>query len=301
VQSAKNNYLKLKQPTNDDIIQTYNKNNILNFGEGNITTENNLKDADTLFTLPFAPSSYEFSKGKSWLANIPLVSFEDTEAYTYTSILDSSGFSAYQLTVTDLLLLSGEVVRILDDNFGNLGYFYVVAQSSGDAFINEIFKGSSTGVLYRQKAKFNKTTCRELIYKVNGTSGDVSSSTFYFYNETFSGLVPSNETLASPAFFTKKKTGISIDSFASNLSFDDVDENHFDPTFKELYFNKISKFLQNPNIRAKMLLPEAVYQSFVFDQFIYLKTEKLTGYFFVDSIVNYVDGNTPVEVNLYML
>ena len=102
--------------------------------------------------------------------------------------------------------------------------------------------------------------------------------------------------------FSKQQINYPIDQWKNNLAIDNPDSGGFvDPTIKELYFNKISRFLQNPNIRARFILPESLYQRFQFDQFIYIKTERLTGYFFVDSIVNYVDSNTPCEINLYML
>ena len=59
--------------------------------------------------------------------------------------------------------------------------------------------------------------------------------------------------------------------------------------------------VNNPSIEVFMTLPEAVYNYFVFDRFIYLKTEAFTGYFYVEKINNYKDAKTPVRVDLLYL
>ncbi len=102
--------------------------------------------------------------------------------------------------------------------------------------------------------------------------------------------------------FTAGKSGFNIDNYSANLAVDNPNiSGYTNPTTKQVYFGSISKFLQNPDVRAKMIIPESVYREFNFENLIYIKSEKLTGYFFVRSIVNYVDGNTPCEVNLNML
>jgi len=64
------------------------------------------------------------------------------------------------------------------------------------------------------------------------------------------------------------------------------------------YYSKVKKMIQNPTVEAFMILPEKVFQDFNFDKFIFVKHKDLSGYFMVNKIENYKDGNTPVRVDL---
>lgn len=302
VNQAKNNYIRFKEGIDTD-IKNYNKDHIVNFGDGNITTGNTLKEEIDLYEFPFIPSSGGVSKNGIYHTNIPLINFVDEPGIPFTamaSVATPYSSVSYTISLTSSDWKQGEVVRITDANGFNRGYFTVVSGSTTSVTIIDSFSSTGSGIIYRQKATFIDAGPRLLSVKPLTNVSDFSSSSSYtIINESFAFT---SETTATAAIFTKQRISDAIDQWSNNLAIDNPDSGGFtDPTIKQLYFNKISKFLQNPNIRAKMLLPEAVYQSFVFDQFIYLRTENLTGYFFVDSIVNYVDGNTPVEVNLYML
>lgn len=71
-----------------------------------------------------------------------------------------------------------------------------------------------------------------------------------------------------------------------------------DIAIDQRYYRRIKKMVINPTIEVWMVLPEAVYNSFNFDRFIYLKTKDFTGYFYVEKINNYKDAKTPVKVDL---
>jgi hypothetical protein len=64
------------------------------------------------------------------------------------------------------------------------------------------------------------------------------------------------------------------------------------------YYNRIKKMVTNPTVEVWMILPEAVFLSYNFDRFIYLKHKDLQGYFYVEKIGNYKDGVTPVRLDL---
>lgn len=105
-------------------------------------------------------------------------------------------------------------------------------------------------------------------------------------------------TLAT-AYYFKETTGYTtLDSYKKGLSYGTI-TGKSDFPLSETYLNNVSKAVKNPTIRTKMILPESVFNSFEFDRFIYLETGFINGYFLVESISNYKDSNTLVEVNLY--
>jgi|SRR6478736_2733053 len=306
VQQAKNNYVRLQSPDESD-LQKYNSQNKIGFGEGVITTGNTLNPDHDLFKIPFAPTSYGIDYAGVWQANIPLVSLEDDgDPIPYTAITDLGGGQA-KFTVS-IQFNKFEVIRILDNNGVSLGYHQVYIPSATDFITYFQFTNSFSGTILRQRISYNDITPRILSCKQTsfpdyassvGGSRSGNKSGFYFIADAGTLSV---ETNTSYAVFSKYKTNEPIDQWQTNCAFDNPDITTFqDITVKQRYFNTINKFLQNGNVRAQMLLPESVYQSFDFSNFIYLKTEKLTGYFFIDSIVNYQEASKPVEVNLYML
>lgn len=302
VNQAQNNYIRLSTDNNDKFIGGYNKKHEVNFGEGNIETGNTLKANNDLYKIPFAPSYSVLTKDNVYyLPVIPLVTLVLNETRTFTSITNmGSGVSRFNGMSAGSFIYT-EMIEVLDASNISKGYFLVsqFATTTTSAIFD--FVSSYAGTIRTFNIQYNQVQPRLLSVKPNTNLVDftVGLSSFSMGN---SPLTYSSYTSCAYAAFTKEKVNDTIDQWKNNLAIDNPDSGGFtDPTIKQLYFNKISKFLQNPNIRAKMLLPESVYQSFVFDQFIYLRTENLTGYFFVDSIVNYIDGNTPCEVNLYML
>jgi len=85
----------------------------------------------------------------------------------------------------------------------------------------------------------------------------------------------------------------------AEILMENMSANYFKKVFSETYLKNVSKAVKNATIRTKMRLPQSVFQSFEFDRFIYLNTGCINGYFLVESILNYNDGNSLVEVNLY--
>jgi len=305
IDQAANNYLKWdKNETDSDVIKYNDKHNV-HFGDGNITTGNTLKNENDLVKFPFVPSLSNFSKNNSYLLNIPLVNLiNDGDPINFTSVASAGVTSTFQLD-TALTVNIGPEVLSATDNYGNTyGYFMgtVTAGSIGDLTLDAltIIDVTTGGKIYRQRINRQSVGARIISVTPMPVSSFSSRSSIDIYSTA--GLVINAITTINYGTFTKQLVNYGIDQWRNNLAIDNPDSGGFeDPTIKELYFNKISRFLQNPDIEAIMILPEAVYQRFIFDKFIYLETEQLTGYFFVKSIENYIDSNTPVTINLYML
>lgn len=104
------------------------------------------------------------------------------------------------------------------------------------------------------------------------------------------------------AYFAKPKGLTAVNQLKDSLNISPIQiSGYTDHDNQDIYFKRIGNIVGNPKIESQMRLPVSVFQRFKFDKLIYLNVERLTGYFFVDSIVNYVDGKTNVDVNLYMI
>lgn len=306
VDQAENNYFSWESTSNDDsYIKNYNSQNKIDFGGGNIETGNTLLAENNFDTLPFAASYSSSEKNGIFNPYIPLVKLEDIgDPVQFSAIVSVtasiSSFNAPPVSATPqpVNYYKHEILRITDLHGSNLGYFLSSRHNTSvyNVQIYMKFISSFQGFIYKQKISFNNINSRILSVKTNSLFSEICTTTTTYYN----GSSDINFSSIIPAVFTKQKALLPIDSWKNNLAIDNISGNN-DSTIKELYFNKISRIFNNPNIRCQMLLPQAVFQSFDFSNFIYLKTEHLTGYFFVKSIVNYQDSDTPVEVNLYML
>lgn len=303
--SASHNFINWSN-SSDSEIEKYNQTHTLKYGDGDIQTDNNLLDQKQISKLPFAPSALKINFNDIYNLNIPLINLIDEgEGVSFTSIaLEDAGppiIARFTLS-TDLLALNREVVRITNSDGVNIGYYRSTNTGSLFQDICFPFVSTDTGKIWRQKIEYLQIEPRIISVRPSTNISEISSSRSEISDISSSFFAPVSVDSFDYGIFTKSKTNLPIDQWKNNLAIDNPDSGNFtDPTIKELYFNKISRFIKNPEVNARMLLPDSVYQRFKFDQFIYLKTEKLTGYFFVDSIKNYVDSNTPVEVTLYML
>lgn len=301
VEQAQNNYIKYSTNNTDASIEKYNALHKLDFGDGNITTGNTLKSESVLAELPFSPSSFNLAANGMFTTNIPLINLvDDGEAVSFSSVASVSATVARFTFSAGPVFFVNEVIRLSNSEGVDLGYFTINAVTSTTIDVYFTFVGTFTGKIRHQKINYQDVGARLLSVKPSTSISDFSdSSSIRLYDESLSATTPSTIPVG---VFTKLSTIDQIDQWKGNLAIDNPDSGGFsDPSIKELYFNKISKFLQNPDIRFRMILPESVYKSFDFNRFIYVKSENLTGYLFVYSIVNYVDSNTPVEVNAHLL
>lgn len=70
-----------------------------------------------------------------------------------------------------------------------------------------------------------------------------------------------------------------------------------DITLENSKLKTFKSLVASPTLRVKMLLPEVEFNNFNFG-YVYLNNGDLNGYYIVESIVNYKDSTTLVEVNL---
>lgn len=301
-ENAAHNFINWLDSSPDSIIQKYNNTHTLKFADGDLQTNNTLLDQKQISELPFEPSAPDVAYNGVYSLNIPLINLvDDGEPILFTGMgLEDAGppVATFFTTGTGVtgVLNRNEIVRITNSNGENIGYYVVWPGALGvnGEIIYFPFVATDSGKIWRQKIQYQQIQPRIISIKPGTQIRDFSQSVIYGHGVQLNTF--------DYATFTKNYTGLPIDQWKNNLAIDNPDSGNFtDPTIKELYFNKIGRFIKNPKIRVMMLLPDAVYQRFKFDQFIYLKTEKLTGYFFVDVITNYVDSDTPVEVNIYML
>lgn len=298
IDNAAHNFISWTE-SEDSTIAKYNREHTLNFADGDLVTDNSLLEQKKICDFPFAASSASLGFNGIYCLDIPLINLiDDGDPILFTSVEYFSDFRSRFVTGLPGVIKSNEVVRITDGDGLNIGYYYGAlfgARLTYEAIAFQFIE-TFTGKIYRQRISYQKISPRIVSVKPNTPITEYSSQTAIFEAES---QLNNNFDYA---VFTKSLTGFPIDQWKNNLAIDNPDIDNFtDPTIKELYFNKISRFIKNPKIRAVMRLPDSVYQKFKFDQFIYLKTENLTGYFFVDIMPNYVDGDTPHEVIFYML
>jgi len=298
VNTSKHNYINWKSNNSDQIIANYNLVNVLGYGCGDIQTNNTLQDNQVALPLPVSACSFGLTKNNSYITRVPILELQDTgEPVAFTSITynATSGESAF--AIASGTFIGAEWVRIIGSNGTDYGIYFISSSGVGSYSVYFPFYANDSGYWIKQQVKYNNIGPMVLANKTVNV-WDLYPGYLNWYS--FEGGLKSSHDYA---IFTKFRTGLgALDQCKFNLSIDNPQITGFmDTTIKEQYLNKISNFFKNPPIRASMLLPEAIYQSYLFDKFVYIKSKKLIGYFFVDNIANYVDGNTPVEVNLYML
>lgn len=301
IESAKSNYIRLQQ-SNESALKGYDNAHFKKYGEAVLETDNTLQEIKDLFTIPFAASGFIRGTNQEWVTNIGLVNLVDQEPILYTSITNAAGDAQYDFPAGERYIRFGSVVRIVDDSGGNIGYYVCKSGTTTAAFFKGLFfNQTSTGRIYPQAIEFPDINPRLLVVSNSIPVPDFSQDVnIALENAALSGPFP--QTTVQYAHFAKSVTGDTIDNVKSNAAPENPDIAGFtDPDVKALYHKRIERMLGSPIITARMLLPESIFQGFDFQSFIYLKTKDLTGYFFVQSITNYQDSNTPVEVNLYML
>lgn len=303
VDRATNNYIRLTQ-RNDVSIEPYNNKNVVQYGEANITTTNNLKDKTDLINLPISPSAFGKSLNTNWLSSCPLVSLTDSGSGVAYSAITLSFVTRARFTVPDGTIFNfGEVIRITNSAGDNLGYYTIdIGTSSTYIECTFPFQRTDTGIIYRQNVSFNDVGFRIMAAYPNiGVSNFSDQSSIVNVIPSGFSTTTVTKTNYPYAYFTKSLTKKPIDQFKSNCAIDNINiSNYTDPTIKELYLSTISSVVKHPTIRAQMRLPVSVYKLYKFDQYVFINSNKLTDYFLVDSIVNYVDSDEQVEVNLYM-
>jgi hypothetical protein len=146
---AINNYIRLAEPTDENII-LYNSRNETGFGEGNLISDTDLNTDNELYKAPFASSESRITVryGNLMLPYVGLIKLEDDGEFSeYTTVTDDTGVA--QFNGVGFNLAGSEVIRIVDESGVYSGYHLVSSTNYYNVQCFGMgFKGDSTGVFY---------------------------------------------------------------------------------------------------------------------------------------------------------
>ena len=293
-----NNYIRLATAP-EDVFDSYNIDKIVKYGELNITSAKEDGSENTVYTSPFPPVKDSITDTPVQWATpyIPIFNVEDAEEYEYTSVtVGTDGTARFNGTDLPFTSLSDFIVfRVLDDNGIYTGFHTSYSTDTPSATgINSqcTFISNSTGKLYTQSVSKGNPKARILSFIPRVDVPQITTG-INFLIRRGNGF-----TKANTAYHAKGYSYPILNGHKQGLLYGEV-LGVIDNTLQEKYLNSISDAIVNPRIRANMILPDAVFQRFNFDNFVYINTGKINGYFLVESIVNHKDGKTLVEANLY--
>lgn len=289
---AKFNYINYKS-SEEPCIDEYNKTYDNKYGGAVVETDFNSTLKKEVISLPFGSVCDMANKTKSsWaMPYIPYFELEDDEEFVYTSVTGAIGGNA-TFVGTGWTSKQNVIYRISDDN--NIYSGYTDGGNSPTTLTPYVlFRSNSTGSLFTQKISRNIPGSRLLFVK---TDYDISNigMTDIKYN-TFS------ESTIPFAWFDKPKLDMPVDSIKYSLAMGEIIGHERNQTLNDLYWDKLENIYNSPEIVCKMYIPHSVYNSFNGGSFIFLKTERLTGYFLVDEIKNYTGSDSLVDVVLYKI
>lgn len=322
-----NNYITWNNSGASAEIERYNNKNKVDFGAGNIETGKDAKEERYLMNFPFIPADTLENINEVWLADSSLLSLSDSESLTYTAFQSADtvrtsytniGFGD---TTNNQVISSYEFVKLTNGQSYQGIHLSNLILVGGGQLVAQVYdvNAYTGGRVIKQSVSFitsNKIFSVRLGTALSDISGEASKYVMWETplntgvadcTQKFGAVTNSTQiTTCNWLSFTKPETGKPIDIWKNNLAidnpyFDNGTRMYKDQTINELYYKNIGNIIRNPTINAVFRLSETDFKNFVFDRFVYLKTEKLTGYFYIASINNFKDGNTPVTVNLYML
>lgn len=292
-----NNYIRMQEPPEEELAN-YNKANEVRWGEVNIEADKDDGSDNDVYTSPFLPVKDDIGTSNSLYAS-PFVGFfklEDDGSFAYTAGGNNTG--RIQFTGLSNFSPTGKnfIFRVEDNGGVYNGYHTGSASAtvlnSAEAYVSN----SSGGTIFPQKVTEINEGHRILVCIPNISVKDISSMVSFDIGVG----TPDLKTNVAWAYYFKPYYPYStLLHNKKGLSYGEVNvAGYNDVSLSEGYMNRFKRMITNPPVLATMRLPESVFQKYKFNKFIFLKTEKLTGYFIVQKIDEYVDGSTPVEVEL---
>jgi hypothetical protein len=297
------NYIKF---TEVNEFKDYNDKNPEGFGGINISTQNKNQKSKNLYEVPFAPVVEQFSpKSPVQTMYIDYYGYEkDEKRIVITSVADNgSGLCriscANSFRVDDVVSVEGKVYN----QYARVSVATATYIDVGIAFVS-----TDTGNVYQVNVSKNDGQQNRIGivlpgYNVSDVSLSGSNVRVRYVNS--SGLLSEYTSSTAPivvfdkpAYGTSASAGLNIDAVKQSLALESINGN---VSLGNIYYKKIKNIIASPRVRAKMLLPLNAFRNFKFDRNIYLNTERLSGAFFVETIKDYKDSVTPVEVTLYKL
>jgi hypothetical protein len=289
---AQNNYIKFSD-VEDDLIKTYNEISPLGYANGNIEATR-VKQERIITEFPFGPALDVFNTNfNTSLATIGLVKLTPKNTFEYTSITQGGNYAVLNGTFEGIKGGINQLVYVTGTVYN--GYYIVLTASATAVTINAPYLYlTDSGTVATLQKDLRSSESRVLLMDYVSifllTESQISA---YKYGATTISWIPygwfyrqNRNTYEDPYF----KQSLAIND-PSNISYGNI-------TISEAYYSKLNSAFQAPGLKTTMLLDENTFQSFDFTKLVFLNTGDINGYFFVDSIVNYKDAITPVEVNL---
>ena len=292
---AKHNYVKWKTNVSDPYLEGFNKTEKKGYGGADIETPYNATEEKTIQELLFS-STRDFRNDTllAWMMpSIPYWTLEDDEEFAYTSVTGSSNPT---FNGTGWHTVPNCVIRIADDNGIYDGY---TGASLGPSSVTPLmdFVSNSTGSIFTQRISENTPGHRLLLVQT-----EYSLSNLGVIRASMSGQFGLNGVTSIPyAWFDKEKIDRPLDTLKTSLAFDSIQNKGYNQTLRDLFWGKLNKILSSPKIPCKMRLPLFEFARAQSNKFIFLKTQKMIGYFYLDSINAYKNASEEVTVNLYSI
>lgn len=294
---ANNNFIKYQDTPEAGLMQ-YDQYNVAGFGGYNLQTSFNQLAYKDLYQIPFAGSWDEVCQSMlGWF--MPYIKFYDlkddlTQTWSFTTVTNSGGNANFNAASGNTFSL-GDLVKISGSFYS--GYGIISSATSTDVQISGLnYINTDAGKLTKVQFSPVQSVNRLLLAYPNSSTSSAGGGTFnFYYGVTLASSVSS--TTACLAWFDKPKMGFTIDDLRDSLAMDTVANRSYNNTMGEKYLQHVKNIFNNPTVKAKMLLPANVFQSFDFTNFVYLKTETLEGYFFVQKL-EWKDSQTECNVEL---
>lgn len=294
------NRVKVKRAPEEEISVTYNKGNLIPYGETDIRTKKKDASETTLYTSPFPPVRDDIGTGRLRWAT-PFVQFgklKDDKMVPYTSVTNAAPNAQFQGNFAispDVGGLSA-IVRVEDDAGVYTGYHVT---SNVNAISNLTvdsrcdFISNSTGKIFFQKLTKQTTGNRILICIPSIPVSNIMSIPgirFFLFSGTDQTSVPT-------AYFSKPKGPYgNLNNYKKSLTYGEINNSLYnDISLTESYWNKIRAFLLNPPLDGYFILPEAKFAAYTFNKFVFIRHKDLTGYFYIEAIENYLKSTERVK------
>jgi hypothetical protein len=319
---VQNNLFTITQK--DEVFNDYNEVNDIQFGETNIESSKLDGQTKELYQSIF-PTCYDWTSatGRQKMVYVPLYKVEDDKSFLYTDInnfTDTGYDDTLEIVGTDFPFLSisySTPIRIVDNDGIYTGYHRLIQTpsftngSTAAQITGQVSAGAGTypGTFFTQKVTKNQAGTRVLSYIPSIDFKDFT--TFVDFNDVGKKKVPIKTALDDDTEFELQTLPIAyyykpynqyynkINSYRQGLTYGQV-SGYNDFSLSDIYLNSVKKMIVSPTIRVNMLIPEIDFLNFNFE-FVYINNGKINGLFFVDSIVNYKDSTTLVEVNLIQI
>jgi len=321
IQTAKYNYIRFNE-VDDRYLKILGAGNDLKYGDILIQGQSSTKLVNELYKIPFGAAMDRIDKNGFLIPFIPLCDLENLgQPMAITSAQSNSvgfGAVAFNLPDTSDITSQDNILALIYatgiyDGYANGSFF-----SKGDPYTsyttnqftcNDInFTSTCKGYIQRVSFNFKSNQSRILFF-----AGEQQISYYNAQQNTViwggygasqaSTLIGIPFALSSTgyAYFSKPTTSYIISSFKQGLNLDYYQGGYNDIPRGLDYYKNLTRILNAPYVKGWFYLPETIYAAYKFDTFIFIKDEEQQRYYYVDSIENYKDSRTLVQVNMLLL